>query len=406
MADTQRRRSVFRETGLDDELKAPIPPTVAAERPTSVRFRSKPDVRVIERYQDLELDHTSKADRRKSMLRQAASTVSGPQSPLPVRNTSLMYRFGALAFLVATLLPLLQSTGFFRKGALPIQPVSAGVIPEEARAGIDLSRRDDSPTNVCFRWAQQSAIVNGTLYLYGGQASTEQGQDQNTWNNDFLTLDLTKTWQIDSPSLTGLPQPSGPPAIALGTLWSSYESLYVYGGQYSWKPMETPTAYSTWEYSIKSQQWIEHSNPQTSTGNSAPSNNDAVQRAAEGAGTNVPSLGRGFYFGGHLDPYTTEGWAQWIPRVYLQSLLEFTFPGYTNDQVNALDSGKSAGTDGNYRNITEGGLQSKAGFTERADGLLIYVPGFGKEGILLAMAGGTNETYVSRPCANCLRLTS
>lgn len=148
-----------------------------------------------------------------------------------------------------------------------------------------------------------------------------------------------------------------------------------------------------WEYSIKSQSWIQHSNPTTSSGNNAPSNNDAVQDAAEGAGVSVPSLGRGFYFGGHQDPYTTAGWEQWFPRVYLQSLLEFTFPGYGNSQVDALNNGKTAGSDGNYRNITKGGLQSSAGFTQRADGLLIYVPGFGEQGILLALAGGTNTTF-------------
>jgi hypothetical protein len=214
-------------------------------------------------------------------------------------------------------------------------------------------------------------MVNGTLYLYGGQASTEQGQDQNTWNNNFLTLDLTRTWNIAKPSLTKLPQPSGssaPPAVALGYLWSSHESLFLYGGQFSWKPAESPTAFSTWEYSMASEEWIEHSNPQTSKGESAPSDGDSVQRASEGAGVNVPSLGRGFYFGGHLDGYTTQGWSQSVPRVYLQSLLEFTFPGYSNDQVNTLSDGKTASDTGSYRNITEGGIQDKSGFTKRADG--------------------------------------
>ena len=240
-----------------------------------------------------------------------------------------------------------------------------------------------------------AAVVNGTLYLYGGQASTETGQTQNTWNNDFLTLDLTKTWNIGSPSLTGLPQPSGPPPVALGVLWNSYDSLYMYGGEFSSAPTTSPVPLALWEYDISSSSWIEHNNPITSSGDSAPSNNDAVQRAAEGAGCSVPSLGRAFYFGGHQDGYTTPGWSQSVWRIYLQSLLEFTFPGYTNNQVSTLSNNKLAGTDGNYRNITQGGLQSSAGFTERADGLLIYVPGFGEQGILLALAGGTNTTFVS-----------
>lgn len=30
-------------------------------------------------------------------------------------------------------------------------------------------------------------------------------------------------------------------------------------------------------------------------------------------------------------------------------------------------------------------------------GLLIYIPGFSEDGILLALAGGSNETFVSAP---------
>ena len=241
-----------------------------------------------------------------------------------------------------------------------------------------------------------AALVNGTLYLYGGQAgNSENSQTQNTWNNDFLTIDLTNTWQIGGPSLTGLPQPDGPPAVALGYLWNSYDSLFLYGGEFSSKPPVTPTQFSTWEYQIKSKSWVEHSNPLTATGQSSDGGGIAVQRSAEGAGVTVPSLGRGFYFGGHQDAFTTPGWDISIWRVYLQSLLEYTFPGYTNPDVSSIKS-SAAGSAGVYRNITQGGLQADAGFTQRADGLLIYVPGFGDEGILLALAGGTNVTFVSR----------
>ena len=86
----------------------------------------------------------------------------------------------------------------------------------------------------------------------------------------------------------------------------------------------------------------------------------------------MPSLGRGFYFGGHQDGYTTPGWDQSIWRLYLQSLLEYTFPGYTNPDVTSIKS-TPASSGGVYRNITQGGLQAAAGFTQRADGLLIYI---------------------------------
>jgi hypothetical protein len=77
----------------------------------------------------------------------------------------------------------------------------------------------------------------------------------------------------------------------------------------------------------------------------------------------------------------------------LKSLLEFTHPGFVNNGVYGLSHG--AGSDGVYRNITQGGLQDQAGFTERADGVLVYVPGWGASGIILGLAGGTAETFVS-----------
>ncbi|KAK3650013.1 hypothetical protein LTR56_006600 [Elasticomyces elasticus] len=390
MAETQRRDSSI--LGATDRV--PSPSITGRDRPQNVRFRSKDEVHLVERYDDHEIGKPGELLRRQSKT--VLSTSGAKESPIPGKSRAMVYRFGATLLLLGAMVPLLRGSSFFGHGAVvPIQKAEAGVIPIKARSNIgpDLTRRADSDTNACFRWAQQSAIVNGTLYLYGGEATTEPGQDSDTWNNDFLTMDLTKTWQIGTPSLTGLPQPSGPPAVSLGYLWNSYESLFMYGGEYSWKPVTSPEPLSVWEYSIADQSWIEHSNPTTSSGVNADSDGEPVQRSAEGAGVSVPSLGRGFYFGGHQDGYTTPGWSQSTARIYLQSLLEFTFPGYANDQVNALGDGKTAGTDGNYRNITSAGLQENSGFTKRADGVLMYVPGFGEDGILLALAGGTNITF-------------
>jgi hypothetical protein len=214
-------------------------------------------------------------------------------------------------------------------------------------------------------------------------------------DNDFLTLDLTKSWEISSPSLIGLPQPSGPPMVALGSLWHSYNSLFVYGGEFSDSPATSPLPVSTWEYDIRSAVWTQFANPVTSAGNASDSGGEPVQRAAEGAGISVPELGMSWYFGGHLDLFTTEGWSNQIARIYLKSLLEFTHPGYANTGVQSLGSTNAAPAGGVYRNITQGGLQGGAGFTERADGSLVYVPGWGDSGIILGLAGGTNATFVS-----------
>jgi hypothetical protein len=213
-------------------------------------------------------------------------------------------------------------------------------------------------------------------------------------DNDFLTLDLTTSWSISNPSISPLPQPSGPPAVAQGYLWNSFTSLFLYGGLFSDTPPVSPVPYSTWEYSLTLNSWIEHANPTTTAGNNSDPGGAPVQRSAEGAGLSVPELGLSWYFGGHEDAFTTAGWSIQVARIYLKSLLEFTHPGYTNNGVQGLGSGIGAGSDGAYRNITQGGIQSEAGFTERADGVLVYVPGWGTSGILLGLAGGTNITFV------------
>lgn len=163
-------------------------------------------------------------------------------------------------------------------------------------------------------------------------------------------------------------------------------------------PPKPPDPYSLWEYRIKESAWTQHKNPKTSAGNNSDEGNQPVQQAAEGAGISVPALGRGWYFGGHLDHYTTPAWSLQVPRKYLKSMVEYTFPGYSNEGVDSLSDYKTAGDDGVWRNITEGGIQDTAAFPNRADGVLVFVPGYGNSGIILSLAGGTNISFVSTIC--------
>jgi hypothetical protein len=176
----------------------------------------------------------------------------------------------------------------------------------------------------------------------------------------------------------------------MGYLWNDYNNLFLYGGEFSDNPQTSPTSPSTWKYAISSYTWTEYQNTQTSKGNYSTDAGIPVQRAAEGAGISVPELGRSWYFGGHLDLSTTPDWSDQVPRVYLKSLLEFTHPGYANPAVDSLHA-SGAGDGGAYRNITEGGIQEQAGFSERADGALVFVPGWGPNGILLGLGGGSTE---------------
>jgi len=306
-------------------------------------------------------------------------------SSAPPPTVSSLQRLGMIALLIAVILPAFT----YNNGR---QKIGTG-----ADAGV-IRPRDTTSTNVCMRWAQQAALLNGTLYMYGGQSKTVASQTINTWNNDFLTLDLTKSWDTKSPSLKGLTIPNGPPAVANGFLWRDYDNLYLYGGQFADNDgaegvYATVAPMSIWRYSIKDQSWLEFRDPRTSAGNYSTAANMPVQRSAEGAGLSVPELGLSWYFGGHLDWLTTEGWSTQTPRVYLKSLLEFTHPGYMNTGVDAL-RGAGAADGGVFRNITEGGLQETDAFPERADGVLVFVPGWGVRGVLIGMAGGSDKTFV------------
>ena len=326
-------------------------------------------------------------------------TVKPQRMILSPTASSTMPRIFFSTLLLALFLPLAHYVSLAGDAGQMITGVRGGVIrtpqgkPGPTAIGGAVSKRDDSPTDVCVRWAHQSAIVNGTIYIYGGRSSQSDSQTSNEWNNDFLSLSVNQTWNITTPALQGLPQPSGPPAVASGTLWNSFDSLFLYGGEYSEDPVASPAPFALWEYDIATSEWIEHNNPKTDSGTNSDPGNQPVQNAAEGAGISVPELGRGWYFGGHQDYLTTAGWSIQIPRIYLKSLIEYTFPGFSNSGIDSLQNGKLSGNDGAWRNVTTGGLQDTAGFSERADGVLVYVPGFGPDGILLGLAGGNNQSF-------------
>ncbi|KAF4463600.1 ring finger b [Fusarium albosuccineum] len=408
------RRSIFKEVGLDDDLEYPTPssaPSLLSNQQNTTQhsereFRdttgllqsSKSNKRDYDQDdddqdQDTSGNESSGSKRRRSRQLSLTSPkawyakLSNTRGRPKIKSTSgappgvsAVQRFTMIALLIAVVIPAFS----WRNGGslTDISGASAGVI----------TKRDTSPTDVCVRWALQAAQLNGTLYLYGGRARSKADQEENTWNNYFLTLDLTKDWDVDSPALKGLERPDGPPEISMGYLWHDYNNLYLYGGQFSDSPYVDPGPESIWRYSINDETWTELKDPKTSSGNESEAGGQPVHRAAEGAGLSVPELGLSWYFGGHVDWATTPGWSRDIDRVYLKSLLEFTHPGYVNTGVEKLSDGTGAPESGAFRNITKAGIQN-GNFTERADGALVFVPGWGDMGVLIGLAGGTNETF-------------
>ena len=153
----QQRSSIPHEVGLSAPEVVPSLSTSGRDRPQNVRFRSKDEVHLIERYDDYEIGKPAELRRHSKT---ATSNIDASNSPVQRKSRAMMYRFGAMLLLLGAIVPLLRSTSFFGHGAvLPIQQAEAGVIPHEAMSNIgpDFSKRADSPTNICFRWAQQCA---------------------------------------------------------------------------------------------------------------------------------------------------------------------------------------------------------------------------------------------------------
>jgi len=156
----QQRSTTSHEVGLSPPEVAPSLSTSGRDRPQNVRFRSKDEIHVIERYDDYQIGKPAELRRRSETT---TSNIHPSTSPVQRKSRAMMYRFGAMLLLLGAIVPLLRSTSFFSHGAvLPIQQAEAGVIPHEARSNIgpDFSKRADSPTNICFRWAQQCASTS------------------------------------------------------------------------------------------------------------------------------------------------------------------------------------------------------------------------------------------------------
>lgn len=103
-------------------------------------------------------------------------TMDTPNRP----NNRYLLRLGAVALILAATLPFIQRPVSTESNAAPSIGVDSRAVPIERK--MVLETRADSPTDVCTRWSHQSAVINGTLYIYGGQATTEPGQTQNKWS--------------------------------------------------------------------------------------------------------------------------------------------------------------------------------------------------------------------------------
>lgn len=186
--------------------------------------------------------------------------------------------------------------------------------------------------NPCIRWAHASTLgvepdgsgsAASTLYLAGGDAKTTAGQTQNTRTNALISLNLSRNFSIANPPFQLVQADTGdnynPPRTSLGAAFSSGDGqdLFYYGSYFSDNPDVAPDAQRLFRYNIPSKAWSP-----VSTGG------DTVTRVAEGASAVSPGSSNAsdpnfYYFAGHLDSYTVEGWSNQVERVYLDSMIEY-----------------------------------------------------------------------------------
>lgn len=186
-----RRRSIFTEVGLIDEHtisreRSPAPVLITEQalrqvRPLpTVRFRSTNSV--FGGNDGIDKDDDSDWESVEDEESQSSSTSFITHSI----SNSRLYRAGLFTVVLALMLPIIQMMSIAPLG------VYGGSIPRASITSIEerstLVERADSQTDVCKRWSGQSAIVNGTLYMYGFRTTTDAQQKTDTWSKLHLVI--------------------------------------------------------------------------------------------------------------------------------------------------------------------------------------------------------------------------
>lgn len=173
----RRRSSAFTEIGLEGHDPI-LDEKIRTDRPKfAVRFRS--NVSVVEPNAiDSEPPTpapTSPVVAQKSLL-----------SHIPVSQLALLVAIVALALPVVNAPPAQSQQMSPLAQAVPVSPRVE--MPETLPA-----KRQTTTTDVCKRWSGQSAVVNGTVYYYGGRATTSADQTTDQWSKCRAEIRRTST---------------------------------------------------------------------------------------------------------------------------------------------------------------------------------------------------------------------
>lgn len=187
----KERRSVFKELGLEDDDIKTLDEKLFPATPSHTRSNSDTSKQRDTQQAKLRKERAGEerytpaltsVDERKSWYSKLTSGRRPQIKSASSAPTGLatLPRVAMIAFLLAIVIP-----GFLTKGpnGVPADGANAGVIKARDVDGAGQAwKREDSPTDTCTRWSHQAAVLNGTLYIYGGQSKAKADQEENTWS--------------------------------------------------------------------------------------------------------------------------------------------------------------------------------------------------------------------------------
>ncbi|KAF4253989.1 hypothetical protein CNMCM8812_003815 [Aspergillus fumigatus] len=242
----------------------------------------------------------------------------------------------------------------------------------------------DPVDNYCSRVYHQSTVKNRTLYIDGGlevfveknNNGTAEGARVFGYNTGLIEVDLTSSWDwkrnISIRATSKRPNPrtgADPPVVVRGALYAggpSDSSIYQYGGTVSYTNtsfpgFQNPTSseYALWSYNTSNGSWDQFD---VTLG--------AEYRPAGGAYGEAPDQELAFYLNGYINNGTSNDLED------SDDLLRYL------DGLIVIDTHTQMAT-----NISTSSL---ANFP-RVRGGMVYIPGIGPKGILVAVGGVTKS---------------
>ncbi|KAK6351279.1 hypothetical protein TWF718_004444 [Orbilia javanica] len=173
-----------------------------------------------------------------------------------------------------------------------VYPLSIGMLRRQ--------KGSSSGSTACRFWSHASVQSGDKIYIYGGEQL--RGNQGDTDSPRFLSLDLSRNFDVSEPTLDTITVPSrgGPPDVVNATLWLDQirGRILLYGGSFLNTSGDVDTLpQAIWSYDLIQDSW-----------SAVNAKGDPVTRAASGASAFIDDIG--YYRGGQQDAHTTPGYPE------------------------------------------------------------------------------------------------